>query len=312
MNILNLGSLNIDKTYSVEHYAEAGETIQAKAYGEFCGGKGLNQSIALARAGAQVFHAGCVGPDGGILLDALAAAGVRTELIRESTEPSGHAVIQVNPEGQNKITIFGGANRNVTPAYIDEVLTHFGPGDILLLQNEISNVPYAIEKGREKGMTVVFNPSPINGDLERCDLRLVDYLILNEVEGRRLAGTDAEGAEGVVEKLGVKYPRAILGLTLGSRGSCYADGKVIFYQAIFPAKAVDTTGAGDTFTGYFLAGIAAGRAPAEAMEYAAMASAISVSRHGAAPGIPNCDEVCLELARWRKNSENEKGEKKVR
>ena len=236
MNILNLGSLNIDKTYSVEHYAEAGETIQAKAYGEFCGGKGLNQSIALARAGAQVFHAGCVGPDGGILLDALAAAGVRTELIRESTEPSGHAVIQVNPEGQNKITIFGGANRNVTPAYIDEVLTHFGPGDILLLQNEISNVPYAIEKGREKGMTVVFNPSPINGDLERCDLRLVDYLILNEVEGRRLAGTDAEGAEGVVEKLGVKYPRAILVLTLGSRGSCYADGKVIFYQAIFHSK----------------------------------------------------------------------------
>ncbi len=312
MNILNLGSLNIDKTYSVEHYAEAGETIQAKAYGEFCGGKGLNQSIALARAGAQVFHAGCVGPDGGILLDALAAAGVRTELIRESTEPSGHAVIQVNPEGQNKITIFGGANRNVTPAYIDEVLTHFGPGDILLLQNEISNVPYAIEKGREKGMTVVFNPSPINGDLERCDLRLVDYLILNEVEGRRLAGTDAEGAEGVVEKLGVKYPRAILVLTLGSRGSCYADGKVIFYHGIIPAKAVDTTGAGDTFTGYFLAGIAAGRAPAEAMEYAAMASAISVSRHGAAPGIPNCDEVCLELAQWRKNSENEKGEKKVR
>ena len=80
----------------------------------------------------------------------------------------------------------------------------------------------------------------------------MDYLILNEVEGRRLAGTDAEGAEGVVEKLGVKYPRAILVLTLGSRGSCYADGKVIFYQAIFPAKAVDTTGAGDTFTGYIL------------------------------------------------------------
>lgn len=303
MKILNLGSLNIDRTYNVEHYAEAGETIQAKAYEEFCGGKGLNQSIALARAGAQVFHAGCVGPDGGILLDILAEAGVRTELIRESSEPSGHAVIQVNPEGQNKITIFGGANSDVTPAYIDEVLTYFGREDMLLLQNEISNVPYAIEKGREKGMTVVFNPSPINSELARCDLKKVDYLIVNEVEGRQLASTDSQRVGSILEQLRIKYPRTVLVLTLGNRGSFYADGREAFYQGIFPAEAVDTTGAGDTFTGYFLAGIAAGRPPREALEHAAMASAISVGRRGAAPSIPDCDEVCLEIARWRNNSD---------
>ncbi|MDE6405804.1 MAG: ribokinase [Lachnospiraceae bacterium] len=299
MKILNLGSMNIDRVYSVEHYAQAGETIPAKTYGEFCGGKGLNQSIALARAGAEVFHAGCVGDDGDILLDTMAAAGVRTELIRESGEPSGHAVIHVDHEGQNKITIFGGANSDVTPAYIDEVLAHFSPGEMLLLQNEISNVPYAIEKGREQGMKVVFNPSPMGGDIGRCDLRKVDYLILNEVEGRQLAGTDAEDTQTILEKLRQKYPQTVLVLTLGSRGSCYADGKETFYQGIFPAKTVDTTGAGDTFTGYFLAGIAAGRPPREAMEYAALASAISVGRHGAAPSIPDGSEVRLEMARLK-------------
>lgn len=297
MKILNIGSLNIDKIYSVEHYAAAGETIPAKTYGEFCGGKGLNQSIALAKAGAQVYHAGCVGPDGGILSDTLAAAGVRTELIRESGRPSGHAVIHVDPEGQNKITIFGGANSDVTPAYIDSVLSHFDPGDMLLLQNEISNVAYAIEQGSEKGMTVVFNPSPIGSGIGQCDLRKVDYLILNEVEGRQLADTDAEDAQIILERLRQKYPQTVLVLTLGSRGSCYVDGKESFFQGIFPAKTVDTTGAGDTFTGYFLAGIAAGRPPRETMEYAAMASAISVGRHGAAPGIPDFNEVCEEMER---------------
>ena len=302
MKILNLGSLNIDRTYRVEHYAEAGETILAKDYIEFCGGKGLNQSIALARAGAQVFHAGCVGPDGDALLKTLAAAGVRTELIRKSRELSGHAVIQVNPEGQNRITIFGGANSDVTPAYIDDVLSRFGPGDMLLLQNEISNVPYAIERGREKGMTVVFNPSPMGGGIGLCDLQKVDYLIFNEVEGRQLAGTDAEDEKTILGMLRVKYPDAVLVLTLGGRGSCYTDGKETLYQGIFPAEVVDTTGAGDTYTGYFLAGIAAGRAPGEAMEYASLASAISVGRRGAAPSIPGFGEVYQEMGRLRERN----------
>lgn len=295
MKILNLGSLNIDKTYSVNHYAEAGETIQATTHGEFCGGKGLNQSIALARAGADVFHAGCIGQDGNILSETLAGAGVKTELIRKSQKPSGHAVIQVNHEGQNKIMIFGGANSDVTPEYIDEVLEHFNREDMLLLQNEISNVPYAIEKAGEKGMTVVFNPSPISSSIEQCDLRKVDYLILNEVEGRKLAGTDSENPDEILKKLHSKYPQAVVVLTLGSRGSCYMDDKEFFHQEIFPAEVIDTTGAGDTFTGYFLAGIARGKQPGEAMKYAALASALSVGRHGASPSIPAYEEVHREM-----------------
>lgn len=295
MKVLNLGSLNIDKTYIVEHFAEEGETIQSETYDEFCGGKGLNQSIALAKAGADVFHAGCVGDDGAILLETLQKAGVKTELICKSREPSGHAIIQVNSDGQNKIIIFGGANSDVTSEYIDQVLEHFTQGDMILLQNEISNVSYAIQKAKDKGLTVAFNPSPINGSIEHYDLQKTDYFILNEVEGRKLADTHAEDAKEILRKLQQKYPKSVFVLTLGEKGSYYADGSCILYQEIFPAEVIDTTGAGDTFTGYFLAGIANGRPPKEAMRYASLASSISVGRPGASPSIPDYEEVHMKM-----------------
>lgn len=300
MKVLNLGSLNIDKTYTVDHFAEAGETIQATTYAEFCGGKGLNQSIALAKAGAEVFHAGCVGQDGATLIETLESAGVKTELIRTNREPSGHAVIQVNHSGQNKIMIFGGANTHIPPGYIDQVLEHFHRGDILLLQNEISNVSYAIEQAKEKGLTVVFNPSPINGSIAHYNLSKTDYFILNEVEGRKLAGTCTEDAREILFKLRKKYPNSTFVLTLGDKGSYYADETIVFYQEIFPSDVIDTTGAGDTFTGYFLAGIARGRSARDAMRYASLASSLSVSRPGASPSIPDEEEVCRILAQKEK------------
>lgn len=296
MKVLNLGSLNIDKTYTVDHFAEAGETIQAMAYEEFCGGKGLNQSIALAKAGADVFHAGCVGQDGDVLLETLEKAGVKTELIRKNQELSGHAVIQVNRDGQNKIMIFGGANSHVTPEYIDQALNHFNRGDMLLLQNEISNVPYALEQAKERGLTVVFNPSPISGLIGHCNLRSTDYFILNEVEGRKLADTHTEDPEEILQELRKKYPESVFVLTLGDKGSYYADASILFHQEIFRTDVIDTTGAGDTFTGYFLAGIAHGTSPREAMKYASLASSLSVSRHGASPSIPDQSEVCRKMA----------------
>lgn len=276
--------------------AEAGETIQAATYKEFCGGKGLNQSIALSKAGANVFHAGCVGRDGTILLETLKKAGVKTELIRKSREPSGHAIIQVNREGQNKIMIFGGANSDISPEYIDEVLNHFTQEDMLLLQNEIANVPYAIEKAKEKGLAIAFNPSPMSRSIEHYDLQKVDYFILNEVEGRKLADTHTEDVEKILQNLRKKYPKPVFVLTLGEKGSYYADDSNLFHQKIFRTQVIDTTGAGDTFTGYFLAGIANGRPPEEAMRYASFASSISVSRHGAAPSIPVCEEVRIKMA----------------
>lgn len=291
MKILNLGSLNIDRIYQVEHFVEPKETIKAVAYKELCGGKGLNQSIALAKAGADVYHAGCIGQDGAMLVSILREHGVKTDYLRHSTKPSGHAVIQVNEEGQNNIIICGGANDDVTESYIDEVLADFSKEDMILLQNEISNVGYAIRKAREKGMKIVVNPSPVNQALETYGLHRVDYFILNEVEGKYLSGKESDRPEEMMEGLKEKFPQSAFVLTLGENGAYYFDAKSCVYQKSYQVEAVDTTGAGDTFSGYFLAGLVQGRGIEENLRCASMAAALAVGRHGAAPSIPNMQEV---------------------
>lgn len=304
MRILNLGSLNIDKTYKVKHFVNPKETIKAIEYQEFCGGKGLNQSIALSRAGAEVYHAGCVGYDGDFLLRLLKEKKVNIDYIRVSEKPSGHAVIQVDEEGQNNIIIYGGANDDVTKDYIDEVFQKFGKGDMLLLQNEVSNVNYAIEKAADKGMLIAFNPSPINDLVEEYELDKIDYFILNEVEGRYLAKAESNEPEHIMKKLQERFPNARFVLTLGENGAYYFDESKVIYQESCKTDVVDTTGAGDTFSGYFLTGIAEGRRMEENLKLASIAAGISVSRQGAASGIPDIEEVNAILQKedeeWRK------------
>lgn len=291
MKVLNIGSLNIDKVYQVEHFVQAKETIKALGYAENSGGKGLNQSVALAKAGAETYHAGSVGSDGGMLLNILKEAGADTELIKLSKEPTGHAIIQVEGNGQNCIMICGGANDDVSKEDIDKAISVFEKGDVLLLQNEISNLDYAIEKGHEKGLMVILNPSPISEGLKKCRLDLVDMFILNEVEGQALTGVSAEDPEGIGEGLKKAFPDAAFVLTLGDKGSMYIKGDEVYTQDIFKVKAVDTTAAGDTFSGYFIAGMAKGSGPKENLRQAAAASAIAVSRPGAAPSVPAAEEV---------------------
>lgn len=290
MKILNLGSMNLDFVYAVDHFVRGGETIASVSRQEFCGGKGLNQSIALARAGAQVFHAGCVGPEGSILSDRLAENGVDVSLVKRVKEPTGHAVIQVDPSGQNCIIIYGGANQMVTREDVDRMLEHFETGDILLLQNETGCRDYAIRKAAEKGLLVALNPSPIDDALLSSDaLVQVHWFILNEIEGHLL--TEESEPEMICKVLREKYPGCRVVLTLGSDGSMYDDGHTFCRQEIFHVPVVDTTAAGDTFAGYFLAGIAAGNEPAECLRIASMASAIAVGRSGASDSIPTQSEL---------------------
>ena len=186
MRILNFGSLNIDNVYAVDHFIRPGETMSSLGMEVFCGGKGLNQSIAMARAGAQVWHAGAVGRnDGKKLLELLAESGVNTDFVRKTDGVSGHTIIQVDKNGQNCILLFGGANQEITPGQVDETLAHFEEGDILLLQNEINGLAGLIKKAAEKGMKIYLNPSPVTGELLELPLELVDCFILNEIEGAR-------------------------------------------------------------------------------------------------------------------------------
>ena len=299
MRALCFGSLNIDYVYQVPHFVAGGETLAAGSLSRFSGGKGLNQSVALARAGLEVRHAGAVGRDGLFLLEELRAAGVDTGHVEVLEDvPTGHAVIQRTPSGENCILLYGGANRRITPAQIDRVLADCGPGDALILQNEISRLPYLAERASERGMTVALNPSPMEEGLLPL-LPLADYLLLNEVEAAQLlAGLGRpvpEAEEPLAAALAEALPSTAVLLTLGSRGSLFTQGARLLRQAAVSVRAVDTTAAGDTYTGFFLAGVLGGREAEWAMRYAATAAAIAVTRPGAAPSIPSRQEVLAEM-----------------
>ena len=291
MKVLNFGSLNIDRVYKVVDFVQPGETVLSADYQEFCGGKGLNQSIALARAGVSVYHAGAVGGDGEQLKRALEEAGVKIPFLQVLQQPSGHAVIEVDKSGQNRIIVTAGTNGRIREDYIDGVLEYFEKGDILLLQNEISTIPYIIKRAKASGMQIVLNPSPVNEALYEYPLDLVDIFILNEKEGTALAGVTECDPGKILDCLEKKYPESIFVLTLGADGVCYRGKGEHWRQEAFPVKVVDTTAAGDTFCGYFLAEYVNGKKPAEALLTATRASAIAVGRNGASPSIPTMGEV---------------------
>ena len=292
MKILNFGSLNIDYVYNVAEIVRPGETISSTKMERFCGGKGLNQSVALAKAGAQVYHAGCIGRDGQFLLDALNSAHVHTEFVEEKDMPTGHAIIQVNKNGQNSILLFGGSNQAISKEQIETVLSQFDSGDWILLQNEINGLDCIIREANARKLKIAFNPSPIDEKIRKLPLELISTFFVNEIEGNEITGKNSP--DEICEEFRKRFPKASVILTLGVNGALYADGTSRFYQPVIPSKVVDTTAAGDTFTGYFLAEIMNGGSYDTALKAATAASSIAVSRKGAMPSIPEKKQV-LEL-----------------
>ena len=289
MRVLNFGSLNIDYVYQVDHFVQPGETMSSLSLQVNCGGKGLNQSVALARAGVEVWHAGCIGPEGEFLRDKLTAAGVDTTFVRQVEGSTGHAIIQVDRFGQNSILLYDGANSRITEAFVDEVLTHFDSGDVVLLQNETSCMGYIMDRAAALGMRIALNAAPANEKLNGLPLEKLGWLLVNEVEGAFLAG--AEDPEEIARVLTERYPQTMLVLTLGVQGSLVALGQERVRMPARTVKAVDTTAAGDTFTGYFLRGVLDGRSLEESLGLAAAASALAVTRVGAADAVPAYDEA---------------------
>ena len=295
MKILSFGSLNIDYVYSVPHFVKKGETLSAKELNVYTGGKGLNQSIALARAGVETYQAGAIGTDGMFLLEQLKEAGVKTDLVKILDDVrTGNAIIQNDDEGDNCIVLFGGANQAITKEQVDEVFKDFTNEDYLLIQNEINELSYIVEKAKEEGMKIILNPSPMNEKIMKLPLDQIDYFILNEIEAMQILEMDKpEEIDGkyIASMLHERFKDATIVLTLGSEGSvCISDDEYV-EQSIYKVKAIDTTAAGDTYTGYFIAGILNGKTIKESMDIASKASAIAVTRQGAAPSIPVLEEV---------------------
>jgi ribokinase len=289
MKVLNFGSLNIDYVYSVDHIVVPGETISSGGLQIFCGGKGLNQSVALARAGAEVSHAGAVGEDGGMLLDLLRQNGVSCNNVFQVKGSNGCAIIQVNKAGQNSIILYGGSNRSLTKDMIDQSLESVLSGDFVLLQNETNLIDYIIDAAYAKGARVIMNPSPYDEAVKSCDLSKVWMIFVNEIEGGQIAGTNDIAL--IPEKILGLYPEIKIVLTLGEEGSLYCDKTQTSKTEIFRTEVVDTTAAGDTFLGYFIASTIRGMKPKTALAAASMAASLAVSRKGAAPSIPLLAEV---------------------
>ncbi|MBQ9552105.1 MAG: ribokinase [Clostridia bacterium] len=289
--ILSFGSLNYDYVYQTDHFVQPKETLSALSYRRGFGGKGLNQTIAMRKAGLAVYHAGRVGADGQPFVDYLTQNGVRTDyLVKDETAVTGHAIIEVC-HGENRILLHGGANRLIDEAQIDRTVAAFEAGDWLVIQNEISNIPYLIEAAKKQGLKVFFNAAPVAEEVHSYPLELVDVLCVNEVEGAFLAQTEEREFEKLAEILHKRYSNAEILLTVGAEGSYCVNQSGSWFVPSLKVNAVDTTAAGDTYSGFWLAEkIRSGDSHA-AMRYATRAASITVQRPGAAESIPTAEEL---------------------
>lgn len=287
MAIYNLGSINIDHIYRVPHLPQPGETLKASGLVTVLGGKGANQSIAIARAGGTVHHIGAYGAQDPWILQSLSEAGVSVQHLCALTGPSGHAIIYVDAKAENSIVLFGGANQEITTDKIDSALASARAGDWFLLQNETNLGAYGAQKAKALGLKVCYSAAPFDADLVAEILPFADLLIVNEVEEREIHEAGVRFAErlGQIEVV----------TTFGSKGARFVAPGRQHEAAAFQVKAIDTTGAGDTFLGYLLAAFDRGDGIEAAMQTAMAAAAVKVSRAGTSTVIPTRAEVARFL-----------------
>jgi ribokinase len=287
--VVNVGSLNIDRVLRVPHLVRPGETLLSRSVRVFAGGKGANQSVALARAGAAVTHCGKVGPDGAWLIDMLAVEGVETRFVTQSDVPTGQALIQVADDGQNAIVLLAGANQELTSDDIEAVLADRTAGTLVLTQNETNLVAEVIERATARGLPVAFNPAPFTPAVLDYPIQGLALLIANESEGQGLTGHSTPG--DIVAALRSRLPATEVVLTLGAGGVLHDGPEGRMHVPAFPVEVADTTAAGDTFIGYFITSRLNGAGVRDSLRTACFAAAISASRSGAIDSIPARGEL---------------------
>lgn len=288
MAIWNLGSINIDHVYRLDHLPRPGETLAARSYVQGLGGKGANQSIAAARAGALTHHIGAMGAGDDWVMGRLMDAGVcAADILRLPGQATGHAIILLDGQAENAIVIHPGANRAITPAMLDKPLSAIKPRDTLLIQNETSCQVEAARIARQAGARVIYSAAPFDIGAVRAILPHATMLAMNAGE-----------AEELFAAMPGDLPVQGLLITRGGDGAEYRDltAGTVHRQAAFPVNPVDTTGAGDTFAGYFAAVLDRGDTIPAALRLAAGAAALKVTRPGAGDAIPGMEEVLAFVA----------------
>ncbi|WP_106478221.1 ribokinase [Phytohalomonas tamaricis] len=295
--LYNYGSINIDHVYRVPHLVRPGETLSSLSYRQVLGGKGSNQTIAVARAGGNVMHWGRLGRKDRWVLETLTSSGANIAHIEIAEEASGHTVIQVDDEGENSIVLYPGANHGFSRAHLEALFSITQPGEWLLLQNECNATDEVLALAHQHGMKIAFNPAPMNAEVRKLPLEHVDVLFLNRGEAAMLLDADDNTpTEALLDQLEQRFPATEIVLTLGAEGVAYRHGESRLQIPAQRVEAVDTTGAGDTFIGYFMAARLA-QAPIETcLQRATTAAALCVQREGAAPSIPTTAELEQVLA----------------
>lgn len=283
MAIWNLGGINADYVYRVPHIPAPGETLDGHSRQVFLGGKGANMSVAAARAGAHVQHIGAVGHDGRWAMDRLMEYGVDTRNIVQIEGDTAHAIIMVADDGENGIMVYPGANRTILESHLQQALTQAKTEDWFVTQNEVNLQVEGAKLAHEMGLKVAYAAAPFDADVTSQMLPYLDFLILNEVEADQLASATGRGPADLPVKDVI--------VTLGAKGATWFGSSGQTHVAAFDVTPVDTTGAGDTFTGYVLAGLDRGHPMEQAMKTAAKAAALMVTRHGTADVIPELSEV---------------------
>lgn len=290
MSVFNFGSINIDFVYQVPHLVKPGETLSSTHFQSVLGGKGANQSIALAKAGVDVKHVGAVNKGDIKFVEQMQSYGVDCSLVRLCDDvASGHAIIQVDEQAENSIILFGGANQTFCPQQIDKALTSAQAGDYLLIQNEINALHQVMQAAFDKKMKIVFNPAPMTPSVNELPLSFVDLFVLNEIEAEQISGF--VNLNDIKAALLERYPESHFVITLGKQGACFFNKEQEVSVEAFVVNAIDTTAAGDTFIGFFLAGLEQKQDITDALSFACAASALSVTKSGAAQSIPDLNDV---------------------
>lgn len=306
-DVVVLGSANLDLVYTVERIPHPGETVLAGSQARHPGGKGLNQAVAASRAGARTGFVGALGDDdaAAVLRSAMDDAGVDTSLLRAVAQPTGTALITVQADGENTIVVAPGANATVDRLLPPEV-NAITASTVVIAQLEVpvDVVAEGAARARQAGTTVVLNAAPAR-PLDDELLRLVDVLVVNEHEASVLAaagpaggapggtpGDPAIAAATLLDRVGAVV------VTLGAAGAVVLTGTTGPHRLPAPrVSVVDTTGAGDTFTGVLAAGLAAGASLSGAAERAVSAASLSTQTAGAVPSIPTAEQVDRQRAR---------------
>ena len=295
MKLISIGSANIDKVFEVTHFPKSGEAMATESLHTYVGGKGVNQAIAVGRAGSKIYYGGKIGGDGNIILNTLKEENNVdiSKLIVDPDAYTGVATVMVQQEtAENCSLLYAGTNYEISDEDIDWMLDGFGKGDGLILQNEISGTSHLLEVAHEKGITTFLTPCPLRPILrEMPEMQYVDWFFLNQGEGEYLTKMNSGTPEELCKALVAKFPDSKIMLTLGTDGSICYDGKEYIRQKSYKVKEVDSTGAGDTFCGFCISRLMSGDSIQEAMDTASRASAICVARAGAAPSIPTLEEV---------------------